>query len=465
MADITPKKELTEAEKAAQALREQTTPEELKRKQVESDRIAREQAAQKELMETRNETRQAVENIKTDIAPEQIQDAHMLDQILTLKIKEVPKSVPAYLDLIVEKNPLILETAGVSTMLAQRMQEFLLVVASKPELSRDRDWMDSLRKSLNHIVISPVMAKKLFEYGVMDSALREQLQKELGIDAKITEWLDANTRDIVEKVHTGFYRFDAEVNTWVNSVGALVFLWPENIAGIKKYLAATKPDHPFLSVTNYHSSDVAGKYGVISDGRPHNMMLAEADYLTQYMKLRGEGKDDTAVFDELWRTHVAHLKDNKAVQDAVSAFEKKYGEGIFNASPDSQLFAQSEKISETVLPQEISDYYEIKKFINGKREKYDAVLEKRPEMETLIYDIAGGFIRFDVGDHTFKTVTGQKLRFTEQELSLIKEVFTDTRPTAPFLRDTQILIYTTTDRRHDQYDTDTLRQRINYYQQ
>lgn len=29
------------------------------------------------------------------------------------------------------------------------------------------------------------------------------------------------------------------------------------------------------------------------------MMLAEADYLTQYMKLRGEGKDDTAVFDEL----------------------------------------------------------------------------------------------------------------------------------------------------------------------
>jgi hypothetical protein len=187
MADITPKKELTEAEKAAQALREQTTPEELKRKQVESDRLAREQAAQKELMETRNETRQAVENIKTDIAPEQIHDAHMLDQILTLKIKEVPKSVPAYLDLIVEKNPLILETAGVSTMLAQRVQEFLLVVASKPELSRDRDWMDSLRKSLNHIVISPVMAKKLFEYGVMDSALREQLQKELGIDAKITE--------------------------------------------------------------------------------------------------------------------------------------------------------------------------------------------------------------------------------------------------------------------------------------
>jgi hypothetical protein len=86
-------------------------------------------------------------------------------------------------------------------------------------------------------------------------------------------------------------------------------------------------------------------------------------------------------------------------------------------------------------------------------------------METLIYDIAGGFIRFDVGDHTFKTVTGQKLRFTEQELSLIKEVFTDTRPNVPFLRDTQILIYTTTDRRHDQYDTDTLRQRINYYQQ
>lgn len=103
----------------------------------------------------------------------------------------------------------------------------------------------------------------------------------------------------MQKVHTGFYRFDPEVNTWVNSVGALVFLWPENIAGIKKYLAAMKPDHPFLLVTDYRSSDKAGKYGIISDGRPHNMMLAEADYLTQYIKMRSEGKDDTAVFAEL----------------------------------------------------------------------------------------------------------------------------------------------------------------------
>lgn len=59
------------------------------------------------------------------------------------------------------------------------MQEFLLVVSANPELSRDRDWMNALRQSLNHIVISPVMAQKLAEYGIMDSTLREQLQKEL----------------------------------------------------------------------------------------------------------------------------------------------------------------------------------------------------------------------------------------------------------------------------------------------
>ena len=193
-----------------------------------------------------------------------------------------------------EKNPKLLEVAGAPALLAQKIQELLLVVAAKPELSRDRDWMDSLRHSLNHIVIDPTLAKQLTEYSKMDPALREQLQKQLGIQN-----ITANTRDIVQKVHTGFYRFDPEVNTWVNSVGALVFLWPENIAGIKKYLTAMKPDHPFLSVTDYHSSDKNGKYAVISDGRPHNMMLAETDYLTQYIKMRSEGKDDAAVFDEL----------------------------------------------------------------------------------------------------------------------------------------------------------------------
>jgi len=451
--------ELTEAEKAAKALREQKTPEQLKKEQEELDRQAQKKQAEKALEETRKEAQVWLEGVKKEIAPEQISDLPTLDKTLGLKIKEVPRSVPAYLDLIVEKNPKLLEVAGAPALLAQKIQELLLVVAAKPELSRDRDWMDSLRHSLNHIVIDPTLAKQLTEYSKMDPALREQLQKQLGIQN-----ITANTRDIVQKVHTGFYRFDPEVNTWVNSVGALVFLWPENIAGIKKYLTAMKPDHPFLSVTDYHSSDKNGKYAVISDGRPHNMMLAETDYLTQYIKMRSEGKDDAAVFDELWKTHVANLADNKAVQNALKEFEKKYGDGIFNASADTQIYAQSEKISGSVLPSKIPEYGRITQLVE--LEKYEYIVdEQRPEMKDIIYDIAAGFVRFDEWTHTFKTVTGEKLRFTDKELALIDDVFQDVRPNSSFLRDTQILTYTTTDRDHHQYDVKTLRDRIKFYQQ
>lgn len=87
--------------------------------------------------------------------------------------------MPAYLDLIVEKNPKLLEVSGVSALLAQKVQELLLVVATKPELSRDREWMDSLRQSLNRIIIDPVLAKQLTEYSRMDPVLREELQKQL----------------------------------------------------------------------------------------------------------------------------------------------------------------------------------------------------------------------------------------------------------------------------------------------
>lgn len=87
--------------------------------------------------------------------------------------------MPAYLDLIVEKNPKLLEVSGVSALLAQKIQELLLVVAAKPELSRDREWMDSLRQSLNRIIIDPALAKQLTEYSKMDPVLREELQKQL----------------------------------------------------------------------------------------------------------------------------------------------------------------------------------------------------------------------------------------------------------------------------------------------
>lgn len=99
-------------------------------------------------------------------------------------------------------------------------------------------------------------------------------------------------------------------------------------------------------------------------------------------------------------------------------------------------------------------------------EKYEHIIEdERPEMKDIIYDIAAGFVRFDLGDHTFKTVAGEVLRFTDEELSLVDDVFQDIRPKMPFLQDTQILTYTTAGRDHDQYDTKTLRERINFYQQ
>ncbi len=85
------------------------------------------------------------------------------------------------------------------------------------------------------------------------------------------------------------------------------------------------PDHPFLSVTDYRSNDKSGKYAIKSD-HIHNMILAESDYLTEYLKKRGEGKDDATVFAELGKTHVANLKTNAEVTKAVKNFEKKYGE-------------------------------------------------------------------------------------------------------------------------------------------
>lgn len=63
--------------------------------------------------------------------------------------------------------------------LSQQIQKLLDIVATKPELSRDRDWMDSLRHSLSHIIVDPTLAKQLTEYGTMDPVLREELQKQL----------------------------------------------------------------------------------------------------------------------------------------------------------------------------------------------------------------------------------------------------------------------------------------------
>lgn len=101
---IEEKKDLTEAEKAAQALREQKTPEQLKKEQDDLAQEAREKEAMKTLEETRTETRTSLSTIKGDIPPEQLADRPTIEKNLALKIKEAPKTVPAYLDFIAETH-------------------------------------------------------------------------------------------------------------------------------------------------------------------------------------------------------------------------------------------------------------------------------------------------------------------------------------------------------------------------
>lgn len=81
MAD-TPKKDPIEAEKAAQALREQKTPEQIKNEQEELDRQSRENEAKRILEETRKESQEKLQGVKTEIAPEQINDLPTLDKTL-----------------------------------------------------------------------------------------------------------------------------------------------------------------------------------------------------------------------------------------------------------------------------------------------------------------------------------------------------------------------------------------------
>lgn len=88
--------------------------------------------------------------------------------------------------MIVEKNPKLLEVSGVSALIAQKMQELLLVISTQPELAHDRDWMNSLRQTLNRIIIDPTLAQKITDLSRMDENLRQELQSQLGIE-NITE--------------------------------------------------------------------------------------------------------------------------------------------------------------------------------------------------------------------------------------------------------------------------------------
>jgi hypothetical protein len=188
MASIEVKKpKLTEAEKATFLQQEQKEKQERDPKNEQRIEQAKRKAdMQTELEKTESEAKIGIESLKQDVAPEKITSIDTLRDILSMKIMEYPKSVPAYLDFIVEKNPTLLEVGGVSTLLAQKIQELLVIVSQKSELSGDRDWMDQLRHSINHLVINPTIATKLTEYSTMDKEMREKLMIQLGVE-KITE--------------------------------------------------------------------------------------------------------------------------------------------------------------------------------------------------------------------------------------------------------------------------------------
>lgn len=101
---IEEKKDLTEAEKAAQALREQKTPEQLKKEQEDAERQAREKEVMKTLEETKTEAHNDLSSMKNEISPEQLADRLTIEKNLALKIQEAPKTVPAYLDFIAETH-------------------------------------------------------------------------------------------------------------------------------------------------------------------------------------------------------------------------------------------------------------------------------------------------------------------------------------------------------------------------
>lgn len=115
------------------------------------------------------------------------------------------------------------------------------------------------------------------------------------------------------------------------------------------------------------------------------MMLAESDYLVRYIELRSQGKDDDTIFAELGKSHVANLKTNEEVTKSIKDFEKKYGEGSFSTSQKKELYEQSRVVSRSLLSRQ--EYKEMRDAVGT--ERYELVLEKRPEMRDIIADIVG----------------------------------------------------------------------------
>lgn len=86
-------------------------------------------------------------------------------------------------------------------------------------------------------------------------------------------------------------------------------------------------------------------------------------------------------------------------------------------------------------------------------------------MRDIIYDIAGGFIRFDTDLHRFETATRRVIRFTDAELSMVDEIFQKFQPNHPFMIDRDIVTIKKSPKLTSDEKQKILQERINYYQQ
>ena len=194
------------------------------------------------------------------------------------------------------------------------------------------------------------------------------------------------------------------------------------------------------------------------------MSLAEADYLQKYLVERS--KTPVKTHEEI----VAALRENHAVktgsQAAVDAFEKAFSSNKVSQK-NIPIEAQSQELSRNILP--AGKFVRLRNIINVSKNTAadEHVFRNRPEIKDIIYDIAGGFIRFDAENRVWKTASHQVIRFSDSELQLVDAIFQKYQPDHPFLKNKKIRTYRKDEEKYSnrQYDEKLIRERINFYQQ
>jgi hypothetical protein len=345
---------------------------------------------------------------------------------------------------------------------AKDVRELLDIVKNKPALAENRDLMDFFRQALEGFVIT----KDVKDGIKMNEEKGGELKKSLNINSETLDALDEWTRQIIRRIHTGFYQFDPDINGWVDALGGRLFLWPENIDGIEQYLMTHNKNHPFLtSIRNkdFRSNDSTGKYAFTFTGKPHNMFLAEADYMQNYIALRAA--EPTMTDEEI----VAKLRETHAVtvnaQWAINAFEQKYGATAKVDTP-KDVTKQLPLIEKRLE----NKYTKLQEIITGDaspelKEQFNTLSESRPEMKEILYDIQTGYLKYDTNNNTWMTYHGTKIEFNTAENTLVREVIAQTLPEHPLYDTNKTGPGINEEREKTQYTSSVLEQRVYFYQQ